>query len=92
MTIEDVLNARFDKLDDKFESMRRELLASFVLKAVFEVELQVRAKEFTDLKKDFEEHAALELGKTQRLLILWGSAAGGISTGLYILHSLGILH
>lgn len=79
------LVSRFDRLDNKFDDLRKELMASFVLKQVFDTVLAARDKEFDELKKDFDAHKQAEMGKFQRNLLILGGILGLISAFLNLL-------
>jgi 3-dehydroquinate synthetase len=87
----DDLVARFDKLDSKFDELRRELMASFVLKQVFDIAMEARDKEVAELKKEFDAQKQNEMGRTQRLVAIGGGVLGSISTILYIFHLIGVM-
>jgi hypothetical protein len=79
------LVTRFDRLDTKFDELRKELMASFVLKQVFDMALEARDKNFDELKKDFDDHKQAEMGKFQKYLLIFGGILGIISTAITLL-------
>lgn len=91
MPPEDQLLARFDRLDNKFEELRRELMASFVLKQVFDMALEARDKAFDELKKEFDTQKQNEMNRTQRLVAVVGGVLGLVSTVLYIFKMIGVM-
>jgi hypothetical protein len=84
--LEQILN-QLNHLDAKFEDLRRDLMASFVLKQVFDVAMAARDEQVKDLKYQFEQHRQNEMGKWQRYTLITGGALGIVTSILTLLHS-----
>jgi hypothetical protein len=77
---------QLNRLDVKFDELRRELMASFVLKQVFDAVMEARDKELSDLKQDYEEHKQNDMGKLQRNVLIGAGLLGAITSLINILH------
>jgi hypothetical protein len=83
----DQLINRFDRLDSKFEELRRELMASFVLKQVFDIAMEARDKEMEELKAELHRFKEHQMGALQRWVAIGGGLLGIISSAIYLLHT-----
>lgn len=82
---EDQILLRFDRLDDKLDDFRRELMASFVLKQVFDAAIEARDKELKELKEALKEHEQQEMTRFSRWLTVCGGLLGIVSSILYLI-------